>query len=51
MKSRLILVTNWFNADPQRIRVFTLGLGLIIAIVALISPEAAALAGEATAGS
>jgi hypothetical protein len=51
MKSRLILFTTWLNADPRRIRFITLAIGLVVALVSLISPEAAALAGEATGGS
>lgn len=51
MKSRLFLFTAWLNADPRRVRLIAGGLGLAVAVVALLSPEAALATPIATGGS
>jgi len=41
---KLMKVTAWLNEDPQRVRVISMAVAGVLAVVALLVPEVAALA-------
>jgi hypothetical protein len=52
MQTKMMAVSNWFAADPNRIRAVRMTVAGVLTLLALLFPELAALADpEATGGS
>jgi hypothetical protein len=51
MKNQLVSFVAWMNTNPQHVRFVSLSLAASLTLLALVFPEAAALAGWAPGGS
>lgn len=51
MKKQFVSMAAWINADPRRFRFLTLSVTTLLALLAVVAPDSATLAGWAAGGS